>query len=112
MGHDLRQYRRFACDAPVAFEQADGTDQGGLVKDLSLGGVKVCLNQFVPLNSIVSMKLRLTNPDRVVPVRGRVVWVKELSASERFEVGLQFIAESQADSLIRGYLRSRRYEIE
>ncbi len=95
----------------VAYGQGeDSLFNGSLAADLSQSGVRIRVQQFVPLNTIVHLKLHLKNPDRAVPVRGQVVWVREVPHSESYDVGIQFLEEEHRPADIGKYISARRFE--
>lgn len=78
---------------------------GSLGKDISQGGVQIRVQQFLPLRSIVNLKIHLTNPSRTVPVKGLVVWVREVPESEVFDIGIQFMELDRTDMSLESYIR-------
>ena len=68
---DKRQYPRFSFHGPVGYQRReDAPESGSVAVDLSQGGVRLRLSEFVPLNTLLDLKLHLTNPSRIMPVRG------------------------------------------
>lgn len=62
-----------------------------LTKDISLKGVKIQTNTFLPINTLLRIELSLTKPPRVIKGMGRVRWVKSRYADEKFEMGIEFV---------------------
>ena len=62
-----------------------------LTKDISLGGVNIRTDTFLPVNTMVKIELPLRKMHRIVCVRGKVKWVKSLYGDEVFETGLEFV---------------------
>ncbi len=60
--------------------------------DLGEGGVRVDMYDFLPLNTEVTLKIRLA-VERVVEYIGRVVWIRKFPFAERYQVGLEFSKE-------------------
>ncbi len=83
---------------------------GSLARNISLGGIKLTVHEFVPLGTVLEMQIHLDHPARDVVVKGKVVWIKELSSGESFEVGVEFIREAQPVETIGKYINSRRFE--
>ncbi len=89
---EKRQYPRFDFTEPVGYHDDEGyPESGSLAADLSQSGVRIRINEFVPLRKVISLKLHLNNPTRVVSVRGQVMWVREVPYSESFDVGIRFL---------------------
>ena len=68
-----------------------------LTKDISLKGVKIRANTFLPINALLKIELSLTKPARLFSVLGKVRWVKTLYAGESFEMGIAFMDPSSED---------------
>jgi hypothetical protein len=62
-----------------------------LTKDISLGGVNIRTDTFLPVDTIVKINLPLRKMHRIVCVRGKVKWVKCIYDDEVYEVGLEFV---------------------
>ena len=62
-----------------------------LTKDISLGGVNIRTDTFLPVDTVVKMELSLPKIHKIVSVRGRVKWARSLYDDEVFEIGLEFI---------------------
>ena len=68
-----------------------------LTKDISLKGVKIRANTFLPINALLKIELSLTKPIRLISVLGKVRWVKTLYTGESFEIGIEFVEPSSED---------------
>ena len=68
-----------------------------LTKDISLKGVKIRANTFLPINALLKIELSLTKPIRLISVLGKVRWIKTLYAGESFEIGIEFVEPSSED---------------
>ena len=101
MDTNNRQYPRFPFRESVAYQTGDAPSSGSLAGDISEGGVRLTVNEFIPLNTVISLNIRLSDPARVVPAQGRVVWVREDPDGERFDVGIQFVADVN-NSILKG----------
>lgn len=61
-------------------------------KNLSLAGLKIISDQFIPKNSIVRLHVNLI--DTVVDIKARVAWCSKQRACERYAAGLEFIEKT------------------
>jgi hypothetical protein len=68
-----------------------------LTKDISLKGVKIRANTFLPINALLKIELSLTKPIRLISVLGKIRWIKTLYAGESFEIGIAFVKPSSED---------------
>ncbi len=62
-----------------------------LTKDISLGGVNIRTDTFLPVDTLVRIDLPLPKMHKIISVRGKVRWIKSLYGDEVFEVGLEFV---------------------
>lgn len=63
-------------------------------KNLSLVGIKIISDQFIPKNNVV--KLQVNFIDAVVDLKARVAWCSKQRAGERYTAGLEFIETTDA----------------
>ena len=84
---------------------------GCLAYDLSEGGVRFRSNDFIPLNTEMSLKFQLES-DSQVDLKAKVVWVRQIPHSEIFQVGLKF-EDSHLNALVKEglheFVESRRF---
>jgi len=62
-----------------------------LTKDISLGGVNIQTDTFLPIDTVVKIELSLPKMHKIVCVKGKVKWAKSLYSDEVFELGLEFV---------------------
>ena len=62
-----------------------------LTKDISLGGVNIRTDTFLPVDTVVRMELSLPKIQKIIWLKGRVKWNKSLCDDEVFEMGLEFV---------------------
>lgn len=65
-----------------------------LTKDISLGGVNIRTDTFLPVGTLIRIDLALPKMHKIISVRGKVRWIKSLYEDEVFEVGLEFVDTS------------------
>jgi hypothetical protein len=88
---DQRQFTRFPFNEPVNYQSGEDPSNGSLAGDISEGGVRIRVQEFIPLRTILSLKIHMNNPPRVVPIKGQVMWVREVPESEVFDIGIRFL---------------------
>lgn len=88
---EKRQYRRCAIKEPVQVKSVFSImePEGGLSGDISEGGIRLNVKDFIPLGSLMELKVNLAN-NQVVECLGKVVWVEKMSTMDRYQVGLTF----------------------
>jgi c-di-GMP-binding flagellar brake protein YcgR len=62
-------------------------------KDLSLGGIKILSDDFIPKDNIIRVRVNLI--DETVSLKARVAWCNSKRVSEKYLIGLEFIEISQ-----------------
>ena len=93
---DMRKFRRMAHCESVGYQFIDPSQFGGCVaQDLSEGGIRIRINDFVPLNTELALKIRLAG-EEIVECTGRVVWVEKSRFGESYQAGLDFSDDEAA----------------
>ena len=106
---ERRNCRRVQFREPVQYQYKDPSQFGGwLACDISESGIKVNINDFVPLDAEFTLQVPLAN-GKIIDCLGRVVWVQKLPFSDCYHAGLKFeavdsIAEVQND--LHQYIQS------
>lgn len=108
---EKRRSHRVRFSEPVQYRIKDSARTGGcLACDIGEGGMKLNLEEFIPINSEISLHAKLKDSPRAVDVVGRVAWLQQIPYSDRYHVGIQF---NKADPLlqneIRNYVNVRRF---
>ena len=97
--HERRQYIRIPESAEISYRRLPGTKASGyLTLDISRGGICFLVHEFLPVNSILKVKLRLKKDYFTFEALVRVKWIKEDTIASRFEIGVEFTDISPAAS--------------
>ena len=96
-GAERRLFKRINFREPVQFRSVNPACSGGCLScDLSEGGLRVNVNEFVPPGTGLTLQIPLA-PSRAglaaqkfVEHAGRVAWVSKLPFMERYQLGLEF----------------------
>jgi len=62
-------------------------------KDLSLGGVKIISNRFLPKNDTLKVSINFINT--VLDLKAKVAWCNQERMSDRYSAGLEFVETSK-----------------
>ncbi len=112
-----RKFKRVAFREAVRYqiregfipESSQGNSWGGCCGcDLSEGGARLHMNDFVPLNARVSVSFQMGS-DCINDLEGKVVWVQKVPCSESYQMGLEFDNSGSSAKLksdIRQYIVS------
>ncbi len=91
VGFEKRNFRRARFSESVNFSVKGHHLAGGCVaKDLSEGGLRINLAEFLPVHSEVSLLIRLSSR-MTLECNGRVIWIEKSPHMDRFEAGLEFL---------------------
>lgn len=58
-------------------------------KDLSMVGIRILSNSFIPKNSLLKLQVNLI--DTVVDLKAKLVWCNKERKADRYSAGLEFI---------------------
>lgn len=72
----------------------------GICKDISIGGLKLASEQFIPPNTLVMLEINVLN--RVLQPVGKVAWSMPLAHSNRSLTGIEFV---EFDEFQKNYLK-------
>ena len=94
---ERRSFHRFHRAQPVWFQLKDPSQFGGSLScDLSEGGIRVHLRDFIPLNTELTLQIQLAD-ESIVECPCRVAWVEKNRFNDRYQAGLEFV---EADSIL------------
>lgn len=92
---EKRRDLRLSFKEPIGFRIVAGHKFGGCLSyDLSEGGVRFRFNDFVPLGKEMSFTIPLAS-ERVLEVRGKVVWVNKERFEDAYSVGVKFLLDNE-----------------
>lgn len=104
---EKRSFPRVHRAQPVRFQLKDPRQFGGSLScDLSEGGIRVHLGDFMPVDTEVTLQIQLGD-ESIVECPCRVAWVEKDRFGDRYHAGLEFVeADSISDSRrkIHGFL--------
>ena len=80
----------------------------GLTENLSIGGIRFFIEEFIPIASILRVELKLKHADREINAIVKVKWVRQVFSDEQYDVGAEFIDISSEDiKFLNNYLYKR-----
>jgi len=100
--NEKRVFPRIGVSFPVECRDLQSQDFFYTVsKDLSLGGVKILSDNFLPKSNNVKVSINLI--DQILSLKAKVAWCSAERRSERYAAGLTFtdISESAKRGLFR-----------
>ncbi len=60
-------------------------------RDISVGGTRMITDIFLPLETILEIELPLLRLRKIIRVKGKVKWRRNLGIEDIFEMGLEFV---------------------
>jgi len=93
---ERRVFPRARFSEAVHFEDPHDAIYGGsLSQDVSEGGIRIRINDFLPLGSELMLQIAIS-AGRVVECVGRVVWIEKIPYGENYQAGVAFDDSAQA----------------
>jgi len=88
---EKRQFTRFSFRQPVLINRGEWqAEEGSLSGDVSEGGIRLSVNDFIPVGAPMMLEITLPDASEIIPVDGKVAWIRFLPYSERYQIGVQF----------------------
>jgi len=64
-------------------------------QDISLNGIKIITDTLLPENTLLGIKLLISETQKSLKLKGKVKWTKKYHDQELYETGLEFLDTSQ-----------------
>lgn len=62
-----------------------------LTKDISVGGIRLLTEKYLPVGTELRMELALLDSNKVINLIGKVIWINCLYENELYEMGIEFL---------------------
>ncbi|MGA1863438.1 MAG: PilZ domain-containing protein [bacterium] len=93
-----RKYIRIPESAEISYRLVKNIKTtGALSKDISKGGLRFFVNEFIPKESVLKIKIIIKKIPYSFEVMAKIKWVRKRFANESFEIGAEFIEVPQKD---------------
>lgn len=95
---EKRRHPRLNSRIPMSYRKLETDNaefKGSLMQDISESGTRMTINEFLPLNSKLSLQIHLTSGRDSVQGACRVAWVRKAAFNEQYHVGVEFVGFSQ-----------------
>jgi c-di-GMP-binding flagellar brake protein YcgR len=105
---ERRRFLRIPESLPVTYELLlNAKTEQCHTKDISQEGIRFLIDTFIPKFSLLKIKFNLDKLSFSFDALVRVVWIKSLPQSDKYEVGVEFISipKEAAEHLIN-YIKS------
>ena len=91
---EKRRFQRVGIQLPLKFRETmvqPPVYRGAQVRDVSLGGVRFCTENFIPRDTSLIVEFHLPDNLRAIRAISKVSWLKSLPSGHRFEIGSEFV---------------------
>lgn len=83
-------------DITITVMSADNKpSQGNIIynrsTDISIAGARIQSHLYLPVDSLLKIKIFLKNPPQMITVFGKVRWIRSLVENESYEAGIEFV---------------------
>jgi len=105
---ERRKYIRIPESTEITYRRVPETKVSGYItKDISQGGIRFFIHEFIPVNSILKVRVRLKKNYFTFEALVKVKWIKEDPTGNRFEIGVEFTEIStEASKCLVDYIRA------
>jgi hypothetical protein len=108
MHEDKRVSPRFLFSEPVEFAQPEAVVKGGVAGNISLSGMSLRVQGFVPVGTVLELQIRLGQSLKVIWVKAKVVRIREVLSQDCFEIGLKFFKDEECIKAVGEYINACR----
>ena len=108
MSQEKRAHPRFVFSEPVTYGEPEITVNGSVAGNISLGGISLRVQEFVPMGTILELQIRLGQSPKIIWVKAHVVRIREVSSEDCYEIGLRFINNEACMKAIGKYIDACR----
>jgi hypothetical protein len=90
-----RQFARAHFHEAVEYQRHEQSSlSGAAAGDISGGGLRLSVNEFIALNTVLDLQIHFPSKGHIVPVKGKVVWVREMPyRDDGWYIGVQFVSD-------------------
>lgn len=106
MDEDKRAEPRFKFTEPVSYVLGEVNFRGSVAGNISLSGLCLKVQEFVPMGSILELQMHLGQSPEVLWAKAQVVRMREILSEDCFEIGLKFVEDEYIKKAIGGYINT------
>ena len=108
MDEDKRAAPRFLFSEPVAYGSSDVTVNGSIAGNISLSGVSLRVQGFVPIGAILELQIRLGKSPKIIWTKAQVVRIREVLSEDCYGIGLKFVKDEECIKAVGKYINDCR----
>ncbi len=108
MDSDKRTFPRFLFSEAVAYGQPEVTVNGSIAGNISLGGISLKVQEFVPVGALLELQICLGQSPKVIWVQAQVVGIREVLSEDCYEIGPKFVEDGKCITALGEYINACR----
>jgi hypothetical protein len=108
MDEDKRVTPRFLFSEPVVSGLPEVTVNGSVAGNVSLSGISLRVQGFVPMGVTLELQIRLGQSPKVIWVKGQVVRIREVLSEDCYEIGIKFVKDEDCVKAVGEYINACR----
>ena len=98
----LERRKHFRADfhIPMRYRQLEKNSpefKGGLMRDISQGGARMTIFEFLPMHLNLAAEIPLISGAKPLKGTGRIAWVKKVAYGDQHDVGIEFTGIDHED---------------
>ncbi len=86
----------------------DVTVNGSVAGNISLSGISLKVQGFVPMGAVLELQIRLGQSPKVIWAKAQVVRMREVLSEDCYEIGLKFIKDEECIKAVGEYINACR----
>ena len=86
---------------PISEDKKEADRIIACIRDIGAGGICFVTDDYLPNSSLIEIKINFPHLNDPVFALAKVVWVKQIKKTRRYEVGAQFI---EIDESVRSFI--------
>ncbi len=106
MVENKRGFPRFSFFESVEYGHLGVTVNGSIAGNISLSGISLKVQEFIPMGTFLELQLRLGALPKVIWVRAQVVRMREVLSDGCYEIGLKFEKDETSIKAIGEYINT------
>ena len=110
MDDNKRVAPRFLFSESVTYGVPEVNIIGSVAGNISLSGISLKVQGFVPMGTVLELQLRLGQSPKVVWVKAQVVRIREVLSEDCYEIGLQFVRNEACTRAIGEYILNSNHQ--
>ena len=103
---ERRRFVRIPEDSTLSYKvMSEAKTEDFFTRNISQGGISFFVHKFIPKNSNLKIKLQLKKIPFYFEAMVKLVWIRKVAHSERYEIGVEFISmPEKATELLIAYI--------